>query len=175
MKENLSWWISEANRHNGRTMSIPHWEGHDRSKMGWGACTQGVSTGGPWTTVPHQPPATVCSISGPPDVCSVQEGHPYSSPPRPGVSNLNKMGKLHSCREAVQTVHGSMEMVSLEERDHSCRTPSREGEHSGRLGVPSCLRLQRLEVGHRGVQCLRREVRSLLSCIPDEKPAADLL
>ena len=141
MKENLSWWISEANRHNGRTMSIPHWEGHDRSKMGWVACTQGVSTGGPWPTVPHQPPGTVCSISGPPDICSVQEGHPYSSPPRPGVSNL---GKLHSCREAVQTVHGSMELVSPEERDHSCRTPSREGEHSGRLGVPSHLRLQRL-------------------------------
>ena len=52
MKMDLSWWIEEAAKHNGRTIQITHWDltiETDASKLGWGAFCQGVRTGGSWT------------------------------------------------------------------------------------------------------------------------------
>lgn len=52
MKKDLDWWISSVTNHNGRVMEIPQWHlviESDASKRGWGACSQGTSTGGPWT------------------------------------------------------------------------------------------------------------------------------
>ena len=52
MKEELRWWTSKASQYNGRPIEIPQWDmiiESDASKLGWGACTQDVQTGGPWT------------------------------------------------------------------------------------------------------------------------------
>ena len=57
MREDLNWWIHEANRHNGRAMEIPQWDvviESDASKRGWGACLEETSTGGLWTEQEQQ-------------------------------------------------------------------------------------------------------------------------
>ena len=47
VKEELRWWTSKALQYNGRPIEIPEWDMIIKSKLGWGACTQDVQTGGP--------------------------------------------------------------------------------------------------------------------------------
>ena len=52
MLQDLEWWINSAASFNGRPLQIPNWDltiESDASLKGWGASSQGRSTGGPWT------------------------------------------------------------------------------------------------------------------------------
>ena len=52
MRLDLTWWVDNANHHNGRPLQITHWDctiESDASTVGWGASCQGRNTGGPWT------------------------------------------------------------------------------------------------------------------------------
>jgi len=51
IKEDLSWWVTQAGSYNGRPLQITHWDvtiESDASMSGWGASCQGENTGGPW-------------------------------------------------------------------------------------------------------------------------------
>ena len=57
METDLIWWTEEAGRYNGRPLQIAHWDltvETDASGLGWGACCQGVQTGGQWTPLEKQ-------------------------------------------------------------------------------------------------------------------------
>ena len=50
--QDLQWWVDSAANFNGRPLQIPKWDRvieSDASLRGWGASSQGRSTGGPWT------------------------------------------------------------------------------------------------------------------------------
>jgi hypothetical protein len=51
-REELVWWDTQIIRWNGRTILSAKpvlTVESDSSKLGWGACCRGISTGGPWT------------------------------------------------------------------------------------------------------------------------------
>ena len=51
MRQDLTWWLQELPRHNGRSMQIMQWDmviESDASMLGWGASLNNTSTGGPW-------------------------------------------------------------------------------------------------------------------------------
>ena len=55
MRQDLTWWLQELPRHNGRSMQIMQWDmviESDASMLGWGANLNNTSTGGPWA--PHE-------------------------------------------------------------------------------------------------------------------------
>ena len=52
MRQDLTWWLQELTRHNGRSMQILQWDmviESDVSMLGWGASLNNTSTGGSWT------------------------------------------------------------------------------------------------------------------------------
>ena len=52
MVQDLKWWTTSAASFNGRPLQISKWDQKiesDASLRGWGASSQGTSTGGPWT------------------------------------------------------------------------------------------------------------------------------
>ena len=93
MREDLNWWINEATHHNGRAMEIPQWDlvlESDASKMGWGACSQGISAGGPWTAEEQKHSINYLELLAAflgLYVCVIQEENCNSSASRPCDSN----------------------------------------------------------------------------------------
>ena len=51
MRQDLTWWLQELPRHNGRSMQIMEWDmviESNASTLGWGASLNNTSMGGPW-------------------------------------------------------------------------------------------------------------------------------
>ena len=52
MRKELTWWLQQLPRHNGRSMQVTHWDmviESDASTLGWGANLNNTSTEGAWT------------------------------------------------------------------------------------------------------------------------------
>ena len=153
MFNDLTWWIEEAESHNGRPLQINTWDlsiESDASMTGWGAICQGRTTGGLWMPrerVYHinylELKAAFLALKS-----FVKESSKISILLRldniTAIAFINKMGG-YPFKPLVTDGSGDVELVCGETHNDSCRASTWHPEYPSRLAIQAPEGFERLE------------------------------
>lgn len=175
--------VFQVSQFNSRPLKVEKWDLtilSDASKIGWGATCRGKNTGGPWTTE-----EAIFHINYLELLAAFFALKSFASQVEnasillrldnvTAIAFINKMGATHSQDLSDLAV----EMVYRLEDLYSCQTPPRQGERARRLGIPTCARLERLEIEPPDFSGTRMPARTILHrplCVEDQYATRVLL
>ena len=178
-KMEQSWWLNSLDQHNGRNLQITHWDmviETDASTRGWGGKLRRSEYRGPLDqggkSEPHKLPGATSSLLSSKNICFKNQFK--SNPPLTGQYHGHVLRLLNTLRFS----RGNMEVVPAEKNHYSHRTPTRQGERQGRLGISSSEGLKQLETPQGSIFSVGGEVGPLYCGsvrIEDEHSTADIL
>ena len=104
------------------------------------------------TRAEHQLSGTAGDLSGSPDIyLHEEEGGDSTAPQQCDNYGLPEQDGWTPLGLSLQTGSKGLELVASQGDSNTCRAPSREGEHPGKLGITPCVGLQQLDAGQGGV------------------------
>ena len=160
MREELQWWEEHLSQWNGRTLVTEKPSviiESDASNLGWGATSQGIWTGGPWSRMEPEMHinclealAAFLAVK-----CFVRDSSSMTV-----LDNISAVTYVNKLRGTVSQSdshnQGTMVVVPTEGRNSDSRTPSRGAEHNCQRRVSSDEGQNRLETEPRGVHLDRQ-------------------
>ena len=133
----------------------------------------------PGEITPHQLPGTTGGLLGPEIVCLPPESNIHSASLGQCHSHcLHQQDGRYTLPITIQPCSEDLELVYREGNNDPCRTPPREVQHQGRLGVASHSRLHHLEAtmgNFPPVASQGRPFHDRSSCVKDKHPTSPVL